>query len=105
NQTVVRDAEGDSGVDEISPWNAYTHGIPYPNKRTRTKPATISAAFALNEKPTMKQTASIVASAITFIAMSLKVRPASTAERAMGSERKRSIRPLRRSSEMPSEVA
>ena len=53
----------------------------------------------------MKPTASIVASAITFMAMSLKVRPAITAERAMGSERKRSIRPLRRSSEMPSEVA
>ena len=36
---------------------------------------------------------------------SLEVRPASTAERAIGRERKRSIRPLRRSSEIPSAVA
>ena len=33
--------------------------------------------------------------------MSASVRPASTAERAIGSERKRSIRPLRRSSLSP----
>ena len=53
----------------------------------------------------MKPKMSIVTSAITFIDTSLSVRPASTAERAMGSERKRSMRPLRRSSEMPSAVA
>ena len=36
-----------------------------------------------------------------LVATSANVRPASTAERAMGSERKRSIRPLLRSSDRP----
>jgi hypothetical protein len=43
----------------------------------------------------------ITASETMFVATSASVRPASTAERAMGSERKRSMRPLRRSSESP----
>ena len=38
---------------------------------------------------------------MVFVATSASVRPASTAERAIGSERKRSIRPLLRSSDSP----
>ena len=39
-----------------------------------------------------------------FVTTSASVRPASTAERAIGSERKRSIRPFLRSSLSPSAV-
>ena len=41
---------------------------------------------------------------MAFVATSASVRPPSTAERAIGSERKRSIRPLRRSSDSPMAV-
>ena len=52
-------------------------------------------------KPTRKPTAIITVSENVLSTMSAIVRPASTAERAIGSERKRSIRPLRRSSLSP----
>jgi hypothetical protein len=39
-----------------------------------------------------------------FVTMSATVRPASTAERAIGSERKRSVRPFCRSSVIPMPV-
>ena len=58
-------------------------------------PATISATPASKQKPTMKpDDEHRSTSAIMFVATSASVRPASTAERAIGSERKRSIRPL-----------
>ena len=41
---------------------------------------------------------------MTFVATSASVRPASTAERAIGSERKRSISPFFRSSASPRAV-
>ena len=43
----------------------------------------------------------MTASETALVATSASVRPASTAERDIGSERKRSIRPLRRSSLSP----
>ena len=52
----------------------------------------------------MRPTTSITVIERELVAMSARVRPASTAERAIGSERKRSIRPLFRSSARPSAV-
>ncbi len=52
----------------------------------------------------MTPTTSITAIEIEFVTMSASVRPASTAARDIGSERKRSIRPFFRSSERPSAV-
>ena len=69
-----------------------------------TIPAMTSGSDELNEKPTMQPTPSMTTSASALVAMSAKVRPASTAERAIGSERNRSIRPLLRSSASPSAV-
>ncbi len=43
----------------------------------------------------------MIVSETTLVTTSAAVRPASTADRAMGSERKRSIRPLLRSSLSP----
>ena len=57
-------------------------------------PATISSTGESKLKPTMKPTMSITTSENCCAARSASVRPASTAERAIGSERKRSMRPL-----------
>ena len=46
-------------------------------------------------------TTSITVIEMPLVTMSERVRPASTAERDIGSERKRSTRPLRRSSAIP----
>ena len=52
----------------------------------------------------MTPTTSITAIEIELVAMSARVRPARTAARDIGSERKRSTRPFFRSSERPSAV-
>jgi hypothetical protein len=46
----------------------------------------------------------MIASDTVLVATSASVRPLSTAERAIGSERKRSINPFLRSSDSPSAV-
>ena len=56
-------------------------------------------------KPTIRPTTTTITSDSRFVAMSAIVRPASTAARAIGSERKRSISPRFRSSASPSAVA
>ena len=52
----------------------------------------------------MKPTASIRAQTNTLRARSARVRPTSTAERAIGRERSRSMKPRRRSSARPTAV-
>ena len=49
-------------------------------------------------------TTSMMTSEMMFVATSASVRPASTAERAIGSDRKRSISPFLRSSARPRAV-
>ena len=61
----------------------------------------ISSALAWNEKPMIRPVTIRTPIDSAFVATSLSVRPASTAARAIGSERKRSMSPLRRSSERP----
>ena len=55
-------------------------------------------------KPTAKATPVMMMMTKTLRTRSAEVRPASTAERAMGSARKRSIRPFCRSSDRPTAV-
>ena len=52
----------------------------------------------------MRPTTTMIASDNALVPMSARVRPARTAPRDIGSERKRSIRPFFRSSERPSAV-
>jgi hypothetical protein len=56
------------------------------------------------EKPIKRPVRIRIVADGAFVTMSAEVRPASTAARAIGSERKRSIRPLCRSSFRPSAV-
>jgi hypothetical protein len=67
-------------------------------------PATMWASGASKEKPAITPTVSITAIESELVAMSARVRPASRAERAIGSERKRSTSPFFRSSERPRAV-
>ena len=55
-------------------------------------------------KPTRKPTITIRVMTIELRATSATVRPASTADRAIGSDRNRSMRPWRRSSARPTPV-
>ena len=64
-------------------------------------PPATSSGLVVKLKPTSRPTTTITVSDTTFVATSASVRPASTAERAIGSERKRSMRPFRRSSDRP----
>ena len=67
-------------------------------------PATTSPRPVLKSKPTSSPTPSTTTSCTTFVLTSASVRPVRTAERAIGSDRKRSISPFFRSSESPSAV-
>ena len=62
------------------------------------------ATLVSNEKPMISPVTSRIAIESELVTTSASVRPASTAARAIGSERKRSIRPLCRSSLSPSAV-
>jgi hypothetical protein len=62
-------------------------------------PAITSNGLDVKLKPTSRPTATITTNDTVFVATSASVRPARTAERAIGRERKRSTSPLLRSSE------
>ena len=62
------------------------------------------ASGASKAKPAMTPTTSMIAIETELVTTSARVRPARTAPRDIGSERKRSIRPFFRSSERPSAV-
>jgi hypothetical protein len=64
-------------------------------------PARNASALVWTRKPTAKPTTAISAATKTLRARSAVVRPARTAERAMGSDRNRSSRPLLRSVARP----
>ena len=67
-------------------------------------PARKASALVCTRKPTAKPTPAMSAVTKTLRAEVGDVRPASTAERAMGSERKRSSRPLCTSAARPTAV-
>ncbi len=73
-------------------------------KRSSAIPAMTSAGPVKKLKPTANPTANMTISWKTFVATSPSVRPVSSAERVIGSERNRSISPFFRSSESPSAV-
>jgi hypothetical protein len=94
-----------SGEDTLMPISAKTHENAKPHSKSSPTPATISGAPASKRKPMIKPVASRTTSESRFVATSATVRPASTDARAVGSDRKRSMRPFVMSSASPSAVA
>src|SRR5690348_11140605 len=93
-----------SGVETSIPMNAKTHENAYPNRSSSPKPATPSATLVWKENPISSPVMTRIVAERALVTTSASVRPASTAGRVMGSERKRSISPLWRSSFNPSAV-
>src|SRR4051794_7959123 len=93
-----------SGDETDIPSSAKIHENAKPNSNSSPTPPRISGALASNEKPMTSPVPSRTAIESAFVATSASVRPASTEARAVGSERKRSIRPFVRSSARPSAV-
>ena len=104
NNTVNPNAFAASGDDAVSPMKAKTHENAYPIRSRSRIPATISGTLVAKRKPTARPTPIITTSCTTFVTTSASVRPVTTAERLIGSERKRSTRPFFRSSESPRAV-
>src|SRR5260370_767582 len=72
-----------------------------PEREHPHKPARRGRGPAWNRNPTAVPTATISPTVTTLRAGSARVRPASTAERAIGSDRNRSMMPSRRSCAKP----
>ncbi|GAA2088960.1 hypothetical protein GCM10009759_11470 [Kitasatospora saccharophila] len=94
-----------SGSPTARPTTANTQDIANPKAGTGSPPARNAGTPSWIRKPTRKPTPVISATTNTFRAGSAVVRPESTAERAVGSERKRSISPVRRSPAGPIAVS
>ncbi len=92
-----------SGDDAVSPMNANTHENEYPIKSSSAIPATMSGRRSGSEADG-RPTPTMTTSWIMFVLMSASVRPVTTAERDIGSDRNRSISPFFRSSDSPSAV-
>src|SRR5436190_2611609 len=93
-----------SGDDDERPMNANTHENAYPISRSSAIPATTSPTLLEKLNPTSSPTVNITTSWKMFVTTSPSVRPVSSAERVIGSERKRSISPFLTSSDRPSAV-
>ena len=93
-----------SGSPTSMPISANIHENAKP-KRIASSTAAIALPRPLwKRKPTSVPTPTISRTTKKLRVMSASVRPASTAERAIGSERKRSIIPVRRSAASPTAV-
>ena len=93
-----------SGLATARPTAANTHESAYPNSTNRAMAPKNATGLVWTRKPTANPTATMSATTKTFRAASARVRPASTADRAIGSERKRSMRPVFRSVASPMAV-
>jgi hypothetical protein len=89
-----------SGVRTISPTRAITQENAKANSSSSTKPASASPTEEWIRQPTTSPVTAITTMVITLRPRSATVRPISTADRAMGSDRNRSIRPFWMSSAM-----
>jgi hypothetical protein len=80
---------------------ANTHDTAKPNSSMTAMAARKRPGPVCTRKPTAKPTRHMNPTTTTLRAMSATVRPTSTAERAIGSDRNRSTRPRRMSSARP----
>ena len=90
-----------SGSRTDRPIRANTQAKAKANSSSTSRPPTNAAGLVWIRKPTRKPTTHISTMTKASRTRSARVRPASTADRAMGSERNRSMRPLFRSSARP----
>ena len=90
-----------SGVETDIPIRAKIQENAKPQTSSSAIPSRISPTLASNAKPITRPVPSRIAIDSRLVATSASVRPASTDARAVGSERKRSIRPLFMSSASP----
>src|SRR5690349_8140319 len=93
-----------SGDEEERPMKAKTHENAYPIASTNAIPAITSTTLLEKLKPISSPTVNITTNWKTLVTMSPSVRPVSSAERVIGSERNLSISPFLRSSASPSAV-
>ena len=93
-----------SALGTRSPIRAKIHEIANEKRSSSAIDAANGITPAWMRKPTRKPTTIIITTTKKLRTRSAKDRPASTADRAIGSERKRSIRPLCRSSLSPMPV-
>ena len=94
-----------SGSPTASPTVANTHDNAYPNNRTRPIPARNPNTFVWIRNPTMNPAMLTRITTKKLRVRSAVVRPASTAERDIGSEWNRSSIPLLRSAASPTAVS
>ena len=94
-----------SGDETDMPISANTHENAKPKSSRSASPATISSTLASKRKPMISPVTTRITIDSRLVTTSASVRPTSTDARAVGSERKRSIRPLVMSSDSPSAVA
>ena len=90
-----------SGSPTARPTAANTHDSAYPNSTSRASAPRRANALVCTRKPTAKPTAAMSATTSTLRTASASVRPARTADRAIASDRKRSMRPVLTSAASP----
>src|SRR5438874_3635674 len=93
-----------STLPTFNPTNARIHDMAYANSSNRRKPPIAGRGDVLIRHPTIKPVTDITKIEAELKAMSLVVRPTRTADRAIGSDRKRSMMPLVMSSASPTPV-
>src|SRR4029453_10854557 len=90
-----------SGLRTDSPIRAATHDRAMPKAMINTNPARAARGLVVIRKPSTMPTVRITSTVAVRRTVSARMRPASTAERAMRRDRKRSMMPLARSSLRP----
>ncbi len=93
-----------SGLRTIRPISAMIHDIAYAKARISRKPPIASPTDERMRQPTSSPVADMITMTSTLFSTSLVVRPTSTAERDIGSDRNRSTMPFWMSSASPAPV-
>src|SRR4029079_4590156 len=104
NRIVKPKAFAASGEDDESPMKAKTQENAQPISRSSRIPATTSPTLLEKLNPMISPTVNITTNWKMLVTTSPSVRPSSSAERVIGSERNLSISPFFTSSESPSAV-
>ena len=94
----------DSGLRSEMPSSAITQDSAKPQARIRPKAASTSATFACGRKPKARPTPTVMTAPQAMRVTSATIRPATTALRAIGMDRNRSIRPCAKSLFRPTAV-
>ena len=94
----------DSALRRDTPRNAISQHMATPSASTRSKAPAAPATPPWNRNPSPTATPTMISDDHAVRTMSAVTRPATTAERAIGSDRNRSMRPLWKSAFNPTAV-